>query len=142
MNSSNKDNRPNWDEYFMEITRLTAKRSSSDKLHVGCIIVKDNRIVSSGYNGHIAGKDHITITRDNHEISIIHAECNSIADAAKRGISIDGCKIYVTHKPCINCTLLIIASGIKTIVYDQDYKSDEVADKLLNIANVDVVKYS
>lgn len=133
--------RPSWDEYFIEIARLASKRSSSEKLKVGCVIVKDNRIVSTGYNGHIPGCKHITISRDNHEISLIHAETNAVADAAKRGISLENSKAYISHRPCLNCTLLLIASGIKWIIYDQDYKNDEVATTLLEMADVKIEKF-
>jgi dCMP deaminase len=135
------NNRPSWDEYFIKISRLAASRSSSNKLKVGCIIVKENRIVSSGYNGHFSGCEHITITRDNHEVSIVHAEMNAISDAAKRGVSIDNSTAYITHRPCLNCTLLLIASGIKCIIYDEEYKNDEIATKLLDISGVKIFKF-
>jgi dCMP deaminase len=141
-----KDNqethRPSWDEYFMEISRLAAKRSSSDKLKVGCIITKDNRIIATGYNGHFSGCEHITISRDDHEVSIIHAEMNAVADSARRGVSIDNSKAYITHRPCINCTILLIAAGIKHIIYDKDYKNDEIANKLLEIAGIKIEKFN
>ena len=76
--------RPSWDEYFKALVQLTSTRSSCEKLHVGCLFVKDNRIIAQGYNGYIAGCEHKMIIRDNHNIGTIHAEQNTITDCAKR----------------------------------------------------------
>ena len=82
--------RPNWDEYFKEISLVTSKRSSCTRLNVGCVLVKDNRIISQGYNGFLPGQPHESIVRDNHEQATVHAEQNSICDCAKRGVSCEG----------------------------------------------------
>ncbi len=79
--------RPTWNEYFKEIVQVTAKRSPCDRLHVGCILVKENRIVSQGYNGFLPGADHRSVVRDGHEQATVHAEQNAIVDCAKRGVS-------------------------------------------------------
>ena len=118
--------RLNWDEYFMSIALLASQRSPCQRLHVGSVIVKDNRLISMGYNGFIPGAPHISRVKDNHGQSIIHSEVNALADCAKRGTSLSEAKIYVTHYPCINCFRSIAACGIKEVIYLQDYKNDEI----------------
>ena len=108
----------------------TAKRSSCDRLHVGCILVKENRILSAGYNGYLPGCPHDSIIRDNHEMATVHAEQNAISYCAKKGISCEEADAYITHYPCLNCTKILLASGIKNIFYINDYKNDEIV-KLL-----------
>ena len=115
-----------WDEYFMSIALLASCRSPCQRLHVGSVIVKDNRIISMGYNGYISGAPHISRIANDHEQSIIHSEINAITDCAKRGTSLNDAKIYVTHFPCINCFRSIAASNIKEIVYLNDYKNDPI----------------
>ena len=130
--------RPSWDEYFKEIVQATAKRSSCERLQVGCLLVKDNRIVSQGYNGFLPGCAHVSIIRDNHEQATVHAEQNCIADSAKRGVSCDGCTAYITHYPCIICCRLLLATGIKNIKYIFDYHNDELVSHFVNMINVSV----
>ncbi len=120
--------RPTWDEYFKEIVQVTAKRSPCDRLHVGCILVKEKRIVSQGYNGFLPGAEHRSVVRDGHEQATVHAEQNAIADCAKRGVSCQGCTAYITHYPCIICFRLLVASGIHHIKYIHDYKNDELVE--------------
>jgi len=122
---SNND-RLEWDEYFMSIALLASYRSPCERLHVGSVIVKDNRLISMGYNGYISGAPHISRIMNDHEQSIIHSEINAITDCAKRGTSLNNAKIYVTHYPCINCFRSIAASNIKEIVYLNDYKNDPI----------------
>ena len=126
--------RPTWDEYFKEIVKLTSKRSPCERLKVGCLLVKDNRIISQGYNGFLPGAPHESIIRDNHEQATVHAEQNSVADCAKRGVSCYNSTAYITHFPCINCFKILCASGIKEIRYIDDYRNDEIV-KLLSISN-------
>ena len=130
--------RPSWDEYFKEIVQVAAKRSSCNRLHVGCIIVKDNRIISQGYNGFLPLCPHVSIVRDNHEQATIHAEQNALADCAKRGVSCIDSTAYITHFPCLNCCKLLLASGIKHIKYINDYKNDELVYKLAEQCNVKI----
>lgn len=119
--------RISWHDYFMSIAIVASSRSSCDRLHVGCVIVNnDNRIVSIGYNGHLAGFEHKSYIKHNHEQNTIHAEQNAIIYAAKSGTSIDQCKAYVTHFPCYHCAKMLIASGIKNIYYHEDYKNDKL----------------
>ena len=132
--------RPSWEEYFKKLVELTASRSSCDRLHVGCIFVKDNRIIAQGYNGYIAGCEHKSIIRDNHNIATIHAEQNTISDCAKRGVSSDGCTAYITHYPCYNCMKLMVSSGISKINYIDDYNNDKLVDNLANEKNISINK--
>jgi dCMP deaminase len=118
--------RPTWDEYFKEIVQVTAKRSPCERLQVGCLLVKDNRIVSQGYNGFLPGCEHTSIVRDGHEQATVHAEQNAIADCAKRGVSCSGCTAYITHYPCIICCRMLLAAGITEIKYINDYRNDEL----------------
>lgn len=128
--------RLNWDEYFMSIAYLASMRSPCDRLHVGAVVVKDNRLISMGYNGFIAGAPHISRVRDNHEQAIIHSEVNAIVDCARRGVSLAEAKIYVTHYPCINCFRSIAGSGIREIVYSEDYRNDPIVAEIAGEANI------
>lgn len=139
MNNINM-NRPTWQEYFKQLVELTATRSSCKKLHVGCILIKDNRIIAQGYNGHIPGYPHESITENGHEIATIHAEQNALIDCAKRGVSTMGCSAYITHYPCFNCIKLIISAGIKNIYYINDYNNDKNVEKICNYLNIDIIK--
>ncbi len=137
--------RSSWKEYFMGIAESIAQRGTCDRAFVGAVIVNnDNRIVSTGYNGSISRDEHCIDTehkiRDNHCIRTIHAEQNALYYCAKEGIKVKGCSIYVTHFPCLNCTKALIQSGIKHIYYKNDYRIDEYALELLNIANVGYTK--
>ena len=134
------DNRPNWNEYFKEIVKVTSKRSPCERLKVGCLLVKDNRIISQGYNGFLPGCEHISIIRDNHEQATVHAEQNAISDCAKRGVSCLDCDAYITHYPCIICTRILLASGIKNIYYIDDYKNDDLVKHFCLQKNVNIFK--
>ena len=132
--------RLSWDDYFISTALLIATRSSCERLHVGCVLVKENHVISSGYNGFLAGHPHISRVRDNHEQATVHAEQNCIADCAKRGISTENSTAYITHYPCINCCKILLASGVKTIIYDEDYKNDNLVTELCNEANIKICK--
>ena len=133
-------NRPNWEEYFKEIVQVTAKRSSCNRLNVGCVLVKENRIISQGYNGFLKGCPHESIVENNHEQATVHAEQNAIADCAARGVSSLGSTAYITHYPCINCIKILCASGIKDIKYINDYKNDKNVNILSNLSSVKIKK--
>ena len=125
------EKRPSWNQYFKDIVLCTAKRSSCQRLQVGCILVKDNRIISQGYNGFLSGHPHTSVVENNHEISTIHAEQNAIIDCAKRGVNCNNSIAYITHFPCINCIKLLIQAGIEKIYYIEDYKNNyELMQKL------------
>lgn len=135
-----QEERLNWDLYFMSVALLSSVRSSCHRLHVGCALVKDKRLISSGYNGYLAGAPHISIVRNNHEQNTVHAEQNAIADAAKRGVSVTGSTAYITHFPCINCAKILAASGIKEIKYLEDYKNDELVKNLFLQSGISIFK--
>ena len=133
-------NRLTWDEYFAKIVAVTAERSPCERLQVGCLLVKDNRIISQGYNGFLPGCPHTSIVRNNHEQATVHAEQNAICDCAKRGANCKDCIAYITHYPCINCMKILCASGIKEIRYINDYKNDELVQYFSKIANVNIIQ--
>ncbi|MDR2862878.1 MAG: dCMP deaminase family protein [Puniceicoccales bacterium] len=134
--------RPSWDEYFMATAILISSRSSCERLHVGCVVVSSgkhpNRIIAAGYNGFLPGLPHESHVRDGHEQATVHAEQNAIADAAKRGISLEGATIYITHYPCLNCAKILAAAGIRVIKYLHDYKNDPLVALLYGPADVHI----
>ena len=143
--------RPSWQDYFLEITRLVAKRSTCLRRNVGALIVKDKRILATGYNGAPTGLSHcldVGCMRENlaippgerHEICRgIHAEQNVILQAALYGVSIKGAVLYCTHQPCALCAKMAINAGISRIIYSGDYP-DELAAKMLKEAGVELVR--
>ncbi len=147
-----KHTRPKWDDYFMDIVDIVKNRSTCLRRHVGAIIVKDTRILATGYNGAPAGCRHCVDigclreergipSGERHELCrALHAEQNAIVQAAQHGVSIDGGTIYVTAQPCVICSKLIINAGIKRVVYSGEYP-DELSKQLLNEANVELVQY-
>lgn len=136
--------RPSWDDYFMATALLIATRSSCERLNVGCVIVSGgphrNRIIAAGYNGFLPGAPHTSRVRDGHEQATVHAEQNAISDAARRGISLEGATIYITHFPCINCAKILAASGIRLIKYRNDYKNDPLVIQMLTESKVLIEK--
>jgi dCMP deaminase len=136
--------RPSWDEYFMATAVLIASRSNCERLHVGCVIVtggsRKNRIVAAGYNGFLPGSPHVSRVREGHEQAVVHAEQNAVADAARRGSSVEGCVAYVTHYPCVHCAKILTAAGIAEVKYRSDYKNDPLVAGLLGEAGVDILK--
>lgn len=132
--------RVGWHEYFMSIAVLASCRSPCSRLHVGSVVVKNNRLISMGYNGYIPGAPHISRVCDNHEQSIIHSEINAISDCARRGVSLDGSIIYITHFPCPNCFRSIAACGIKEIYYLDDYNNSPIVMELAKESNINIKK--
>ena len=134
--------RPSWDEYFMATALLIASRSACERLHVGCVMVSGgehrNRVIAAGYNGFLPGAPHISRVRDGHEQATVHAEQNAIADAARRGISLQGSTAYITHFPCINCAKIMAAAGIRSIKYHRDYRNDPFVADLLGESGISV----
>lgn len=111
--------RPTWNQYFAELATLTAARSTCPRASVGCVLVKDNRVVATGYNGSAPGMPHCTdvgcFTEGKHCIRTIHAEVNAIAQAARTGVTTEGATAYVTHTPCLSCGKALAAAGISTV---------------------------
>ena len=135
-----KNKKLSWEEYFMSTALLLSCRSSCKRLHVGCVLVKNNRIISAGYNGFLPGAPHKSIIVDNHEIATVHAEQNAITDCANRGVSVNEATAYITHYPCINCAKILAASGIKKIIYLNDYKNDENVLKIFENLDIEIKK--
>ena len=129
-----------WDEYFKNIILATKERSPCLRLQVGCILVKDNRIISQGYNGYLPGCNHNSIVRDNHEQATLHAEQNALMDCCNRGVSSNNTTAYITHYPCIICCRLLIAGGIKEIKYIDDYNNDNLVEYFLKESNINIEK--
>lgn len=137
--------RPDWDSYFMKIASAVSERSTCDRAFVGCVLVRDKRILTSGFNGSPAGQEHCDeaghLMVDGHCVRTIHAETNAIIQAALHGVSTKGSTCYVTHFPCINCTKVLINAGIVRIVYGQAYRLDENAVDFLRKAEVEIVAH-
>ncbi len=147
------NDRPSWNDYFMEIAELVAKRSTCLRRSVGAIVVKDKRILTTGYNGPPSGLAHCDelggCLRDKLEIPsgerqelsrAVHAEQNAIIQAAKFGISIDEGTLYITNYPCFICAKMLINAGIKRIIYKEGYP-DKWAKEILKEAGTEVIKY-
>ena len=136
MECSEQTDRPSWQEYFKQIAKYKATRSPSHRLQVGCLLVKDNRIISQGYNGFLPGAPHESVVINNHEQATVHAEQNAITDCAKRGVSTNDCDAYITHYPCVNCMKILCASGIQNIYYIYDYNNDPLVEYFQEISNI------
>ena len=135
-----EDKRPSWDNYFKQIVQVTSTRSPCERLQVGCLLVKDNRIISQGYNGFLPGCPHKSIVRENHEQATLHAEQNALMDCAKRGVSCKDSTAYITHYPCIICCRLLLAAKIGEIKYINDYKNDDLVEEFTNQCCVKINK--
>jgi dCMP deaminase len=135
-----KSNRISWPEYFSQLSLLVSKRSPCNRLHVGCTLVKENHIISTGYNGFLPGADHISLVVDNHEQATVHAEQNCIADCAKRGVSTQGAHAYITHYPCPSCYKSLVAAGITQIFYIHDYNNSPIVSQLIQYSKIPVTK--
>ena len=135
INVSHGKERIDWDDYFISTALLISCRSPCHRLHVGCVLVYNNRIISAGYNGFLPGAYHHSIIKhegnNTHEQATVHAECNAIADCAHRGVSTVGATAYITHYPCINCFKILVAAGIREIKYLHNYKDDENIEKII-----------
>lgn len=146
------DERPTWDEYFMEMAEVTAKRSTCLRRHVGAVIVQDKHIIATGYNGAPRGIEHCgereggclreqlgIPSGEKHELCrALHAEQNAIIQAATLGQSVEGATIYVTNQPCVICAKMLINAGIEKIIVKEGYP-DELAVEILEEAGIKIV---
>ncbi|AGK60318.1 Deoxycytidylate deaminase [Archaeoglobus sulfaticallidus PM70-1] len=142
--------RPDIDTYFMSIAKLVASRSTCLRQNVGAVIVKDKRILSTGYNGAPTGLAHCLdigclreelniASGERHELCrAVHAEQNAIIQAAVHGVSIAGATLYTTHQPCIMCAKMIINAKIKKVIYGKKYP-DERGLQFLKDANIEII---
>ncbi len=148
----NKNARPTWHEYFANITRQVASRSTCLRRKVGAIIVKDKRILTTGYNGapkgtrncleigHCMRQQMQIPSGQRHEMCrALHAEQNAIIQAAYHGVKIESSSIYTTTQPCVMCAKMLINSGIKEIYYFEEYP-DPLATQLLDEAKIDQIR--
>ncbi len=134
--------RPDWDSYFLKIAFAVSERSTCDRAFVGCVLVLEKRILTTGFNGSPAGQPHCDeighLMVDGHCVRTIHAETNAIIQAALHGVSTKGSMCYVTHFPCINCTKALINAGITRLVYANGYRVDDNALEFLAAAGIEI----
>ena len=145
--------RPSWEEYFMSIGQLVARRSTCLRRQVGAVLVKDKNILATGYNGTPTGITHCEVagclreqlnipSGERHELCRgLHAEQNVIVQAAKHGINIDGSTLFCTTAPCIICAKMIINSGINKVVYLDGYP-DILSKEILEESGIDFRAYA
>jgi len=144
--------RPTWDEYFMEMTKVVARRSTCLRRQMGAILVREKRILATGYNGAPAGLPHceeVGCRREQLGIPsgqrpelcrALHAEQNAIVQGALHGVSLREAVLYCTHQPCVICAKLLINAGVRRIVYQVHYP-DELALEMLREAGVEMVRW-
>jgi len=145
--------RPSWDEYFMDITSLVARRSTCMRRQVGAVMVKEKNILATGYNGTPSGITHCDVTGclreqlnvpsgERHELCRgLHAEQNAIIQAARHGVNISDSVLYCTNSPCIICTKMLINAGIRKVVYLQGY-SDSLSLEMLDEAGIEALSFA
>jgi len=140
--------RPSWDAYFMQIAHLVATRATCPRRSVGAVLVRDKRILATGYNGAPSGLPHCPDLGPTHEwptgclraghcIRALHAEQNALLQAAKIGVACDGATIYVTCQPCNACAKMLINAGIKRVIYEGEYP-DEFSKEIFRDAKLEV----
>ncbi|MDH5266537.1 MAG: cytidine/deoxycytidylate deaminase family protein [Candidatus Bathyarchaeota archaeon] len=144
--------RPSWDRYFLDLCEAVSKRATCDRGRSGCVIVKDKRILATGYVGSPArlphcdeiGHDMRKVFDDagnvtQHCVRTLHGEQNAIIQAAKFGVSIDGATLYCKMVPCRSCAMMIINSGIKCVVAEKHYHAEADAVKMFKDARIKLV---
>src|SRR3989304_559240 len=151
--TNQRTKRPSWEEYFMAITEQVSLRSTCLRRKTGSLIVKERRILATGYNGTPRGLKHcdqLGCLRENLDIPSgerqelcrgLHAEQNAIIQAALHGIQIEGASIYTTHQPCVLCAKMIINAGINGVIFKNNYP-DPLAEDLLREAKVELIQLS
>lgn len=152
MSDKTTGTRLDWDEYFLRFLPAIANRATCDRGKTACIITKDNCILSTGYAGSVSGQKHCSevghlmvkqLNEDGsiseHCIRTSHSEQNAIAQAVKRGVSVDGATIYITMEPCFSCAKLLIQSGIKRIVCLKQYHNARLTRELCKSASVELI---
>lgn len=139
------NNRNNWEEYFMNIAKEVATRSTCDRKHVGAVIVRNKTILATGYNGSIRGLAHCDENGckmvNGHCVRTIHAEANAIVQSARNGINTDKGEIFVTASPCYDCFKLIANSGIIKIYFGEFYRDNRIK-KYAEAAKIELIDLS
>lgn len=148
---SEKYTRPSWDDYFSDMVDAVATRATCNRGRAGCVIVKDKQILVTGYVGSPKGLPHCddvghmlkkVIHEDGkmtqHCVRTVHAEQNAIAQAARRGVSLNGSTLYVRMTPCRTCTMLIINTGIKRVVCQKKYHAGEESEAMFKLADIEL----
>lgn len=147
------DERPSWDEYFMTLAKQVATRTTCIRRAVGCVLVRDKRIIATGYNGAPTGLHHCAETGcirqkldvpsgERHELCrALHAEQNALIQAARYGLPVDGSTIYITTQPCVVCAKMLINAGVQEIVYANPYP-DELSLSMLEEAGIKLRVYN
>ena len=145
--------RPSWDEYFMEMARVIASRSTCLRRSVGALLVRDKRILATGYNGAPANLPHCAeVGCRREELGIasgerqelcrgLHAEQNAIIQGALHGVGVRGSVLYCTTQPCAICAKMLINAGVERVVYEGDY-ADQLSLEMLQQAGVELVRFS
>lgn len=128
-----------FDRSYLEMARIWASNSYCKRRQVGALLVRDKMIISDGYNGTPSGFENVCEENDVTKPYVLHAEANAITKVAKSGNSSDGATLYVTAAPCIECAKLIIQSGIKRVVYTDEYRLEDGIN-LLRRAGIEVEK--
>lgn len=136
--------RKDWNTYFMDIAHLISERATCTRLKVGAVIVKDKRIIATGFNGSVTSTEHCIEVGcnivENHCIRTLHAEHNAVLQCAKFGVPTVGAEIYVTHFPCFQCAKIIAQTGITKVYYASGYNNDTRTFKLFNQLGIKVIK--
>ncbi len=120
--------RPSWDRYFASLADLASTRATCDRKHVGAVLVRDNRVLATGYNGSVRRADHCDdaghLMEDGHCVRTVHAEINAVLCAARHGVSTEGATLYINTYPCWPCFKMIVNAGIVRVVYADGYRID------------------
>lgn len=130
-------------QVLMSMAWAVAERSTCNRLHVGAVIAREGRVISSGYNGNLVGMNHCEHDALSPEpcTSAVHAEANAILFAARYGTAVEGAQLFTTHEPCLDCAKMIVNAGISEVIYAVDYRKHEGLNLLLKAPSVGVGQY-
>jgi dCMP deaminase len=140
------DGRQPWADYFIQLAELVGSRATCDRLKVGAVFTRDNRVLCTGYNGALPGRPHCTdhgcLVVDNHCVATVHAETNALAQAAQHGVTLHDSWLYVTHLPCLACYKIVLAAGCSRVYYKQWYGTTpiEIYRKFQGMSRLEQVK--
>lgn len=133
-------------QYFMQIAQTVATRSTCNRAHVGAVLVRDNRILATGYNGSVAGHPHCDdvghLMVDGHCVRTVHSEVNAIIQCAIHGVSTMDADLYCTHAPCLSCAKALLNAGVRHFFYDIAYRADPLVFDLLFTSGMELEKIS